>query len=88
MSRVMIVCPVTELSVPTKFEVDPSRAFRRELPESGVLVCEACGRRHSWHRTEALLEGQPAPSSRRHLGDPNAARRSGWVLRHVEIGPR
>lgn len=88
MSRVMIVCPVKESPVPTKFEVEPTRAFRRDLPESGTTVCEACGRRHSWYRSETLLEGEKMPVARRHIGDIHPAPRSGWVMRHVEIGRR
>jgi len=88
LSRVMIVCPVTERPVPTKFEVVPGRAFRKDLADSGSVSCVACGRRHSWYRPETFLEGEPEPAFRRQAGDTTRAVRSGWVMRHVEIGRR
>jgi hypothetical protein len=84
----MIVCPVKELPVPTKSEVEATRAFRRSVPESGTIICEACGRRHSWYRPETFLEGEPMPRARRQIGAPTTAPRSGWVMRQVEIGRR
>jgi hypothetical protein len=88
MSRVMIICPVTERPVPTRLEAEPVSSFRRSLPESGSLTCEACGRRHSWSRPETLLEGQPRPrGSRHHATEPRSAQPT-WVMRHVEMGRR
>jgi hypothetical protein len=84
----MIVCPVKELPVPTRVEVEATRAFRKGVPESGTIACKACGRRHSWYRPETFLEGQPMPLTRRQTGAPNPAPRSGWVMRHVETGRR
>ncbi len=82
MSRVMIVCPVTERLVPTRYEAEPGRAFRRRLPESGSVVCDACTRRHAWFRAETLLEGQPRPKTRLEVEPRSTQPR--WVLRHVD----
>ena len=88
MSRVMIICPVTEQPVPTRHEAEATSSFRRSLPESGSLTCEACGRRHSWFRPETLLEGQPRPNERRHRSTEAPSTQPRWVLRHVEMGRR
>jgi hypothetical protein len=88
LSRVMIVCPVKELPVPTKVEVEATRAFRKRVPESGTIDCVACGRRHSWYRPETFLEGQPRPVARRQSGVATPAPRTGWVMRQVGMGRR
>jgi hypothetical protein len=66
-TKVMIVCPVTERRIPIGVQVHATRAFRRELPHSGSVLCGACHRTHSWDRRETLLEG--APISRRRDGE-------------------
>ncbi len=57
MPRVLIICPVTERRVPTGLEADSGPAFRRRIPMSGSVRCEACHRFHSWSRPETSLEG-------------------------------
>lgn len=87
MPRVMIICPVTERPVPTRFEVDAIAGFRRRLPESASLQCQACGRRHAWFRAEAVLEGQRRSTTSSRIAAPDDPRRTPqWILRNVEFG--
>jgi len=90
MSRVMIVCPVTERRVPTGLEVEPGTRSRRGIPESGSLRCDACHRTHSWYRAETVFDGvtdhrrqEPAaaptaPGIRYTLRQGDLAHRAGW----------
>jgi hypothetical protein len=70
-SKVMIVCPVTERRVPIGLHVEATHAFRRHVPYSGSVRCEACGRTHSWYREETVLEGATAPGRRYRDVGPN-----------------
>ena len=68
MSRVMVRCPMSERLVPTGYESDGSRAFRRRLPRSTNVICEECHRTHAWYREEAVLEGSERKERREIAG--------------------
>ena len=56
--RVLLRCPLTDRLVATGLAVDDVRDARRLVPASGVVThCDACGRRHAWHRAEVVLAG-------------------------------
>jgi len=72
MPRVMIVCPVTEQRVPIGIEVEDGPRFRRGVPHSGTVRCEACRRYHAWYRAETVLEGVATRQRRDRLTAPRA----------------
>ena len=86
MPRVLIICPVTEVRVPTGFEADLVPAFRRTIPQSGSVRCEACHRFHSWSRPETSLEGAPAGRRRRLPSTADTAPRIRYLMRVTRPG--
>ena len=82
MSRVMIMCPVTERRVPIGLEVEAGPRFRRDVPHSGTVRCDACRRFHAWYRAETVLEGV---TDRRPRERPTAPATTS--IRYV-LGPR
>jgi hypothetical protein len=86
MPRVLIICPVTERRVPTGLEADTGPAFRRRIPMSGSVRCEACHRFHSWSRPETSLEGVPPSRRMRPSSDAHTQPRIRYLMRLV--GPQ
>ncbi len=87
MPQVMIVCPVTERRVRIGMEAEVGPGFRRSVPHSGTVSCDACGRIHNWFRQEAVLEGVAAPR-RRERPAPSAPGGIRYVLRPVDLAHR
>lgn len=84
MSRVMIVCPVTDRLVPTGHESELVSGFRRAVPQSGTLACDACGRAHNWSRPETVLDGARPGRRRARMRDAVSQPGIRYVLRPVD----
>jgi hypothetical protein len=55
MPRVMIKCPNTNKLVSTGFFMDKS-SFDSSVLTNNSILCPACGKKHTWSKSEAVLE--------------------------------
>ena len=55
MPRVMIKCPNTQKLVPTGMAMDKS-SFDSSTLTNNTVHCSACGKNHTWSKSEAILE--------------------------------
>jgi hypothetical protein len=58
MGMVTIKCPITGRDVATGLVMTPAE-FECAKLEANVLRCSACGRIHTWTRSDARLEEDP-----------------------------